>query len=240
MDFKNLTFYRQKINSTTGQTKDAYELLLRGGGPSNRRFPQAVYEQIITRHCAHSEYSKWLLETLRRLLDRHPQTHYALNLDHQELEYQETFAFLEALHDYHQQLSIEITETLPYHRKGAYYESINVDAFERIASMGYQIALDDIGQGMNSLGNLFAVKPYISRVKFSLVHFRTFLNQGELEALVLLFAQISASLEKEFVVEGIEDEETAKWLEDHQITLQQGYFYDCPRSIPQNSKVQEE
>lgn len=238
MDLTHFSFYRQGIITVPLSSTAHYELLLRQEGEAGNTFPKGAYESFIKNHDYHKSYSQWLENTLKELLYEESDNHYTLNLDHQELEYEETFTLLENLKPYRKHLSIEITETPVYDRSGGYFHNLNIMAFKYIASLGYKIALDDVTQGVNSIGNLLTVLPYISRVKFSLVHFKSCLNNALLVQLLLFLREFCNTFDKEMVVEGIENETTAQWLLEHNITIHQGYYYDLPSPIPKIKQSQ--
>lgn len=222
----NFKFYGQQIvDGATGKL-DSYELLLRGG--ADDVFPSVEYGEYITDHETHIEYIEWLKGELLGILQRHPDVKMSFNLDHQELEYEETFDLLESLCGYANQLIVEITEVSPVIRAEGYtgyFKLINVKAFRMIHAMGYQIALDDVTDGMNSIGNLIAVSEFVSRVKFSIVNFHDVISDETIKKLILFVDSFTNEYQKEFVVEGVEDEELAKWLRENTTSLQQGYLY---------------
>ena len=75
------------------------------------------------------------------------------------------------------------------------------EAFKKIAQYGYQIALDDIGQGINSLDNVLELKNYFQIVKFSALSFQKKVSEDILQKIIVLFASIAVQLDKTFVVE---------------------------------------
>jgi EAL domain-containing protein (putative c-di-GMP-specific phosphodiesterase class I) len=168
---------------------------------------------------------------LVRILASNPTTSFSLNIDPQELEYAETFTLFEELVEYKERLIIEITEKLPLQRNYSYFSSMNIEALKTIYQLGYQIALDDVGQGVNSLDNVIAVKDYIDIIKFSSLSFRRKISEESLHDIIVLFASIASHLEKTFVVEGIEDQEFASWLEENISCYHQGYLYSTPANI---------
>ena len=129
------------------------------------------------------------------------------------------------------QLTIEITEVPAVQRTGSYFSPLNVEAFKRISDLGFLIAIDDVGQGINSIGNMLQVQDYIYRIKFSILHFKNKVSEANLKQIIVLLGDICHDLGKEFVVEGIEEKGMAEWLEEHCSSLQQGYLYSKPQNI---------
>ena len=106
-----------------------------------------------------------------------------------------------------------------------------MEAFKKIAQYGYQIALDDIGQGINSLDNVLELKNYFQIVKFSALSFQKKVSEDILQKIIVLFASIAVQLDKTFVVEGIENQKFASWLETNVCCYHQGYLYSTPEKI---------
>lgn len=212
-------------------TVESFELLLRSEEVLGNIFPKDKYVLCLSDEDTHREYLTWLAAEVISILGRHPETIFSLNLDHQELEYAATFEMLQQLQPYNQQLTIEITEVAPVQRTNGYFNTINRAAFKKINELGFKIAIDDVGQGINSFGNLLKVKDFIKRIKFSTLHFNRDISKESLEAYISFMDSIATELHKEFVVEGIEDEDFANWLTENTAGFHQGYFYSMPESL---------
>jgi EAL domain-containing protein (putative c-di-GMP-specific phosphodiesterase class I) len=230
MKFDNFSFFGQSINDVDNGKIESYELLLRGTGEGNA-FPQKSYISFLSDHEKHVQYMKWLRVELEQLFSEHPTMEFSINLDHQELEYEETYDFLRSLTDHTDQLTIEITEVSPIQRFNNYFSTIHVAAVKRIYDLGFRIALDDVGQGVNSFGNLLQVKNYIYRIKFSTLHFTNDIDSESLKRLILFFDSAAKEMHKDFVIEGVEDQEFAQWLKDNVSSFHQGYLYERPHEI---------
>lgn len=161
MNYDELKFYGQGIHHAKTKEIVFFELLLRKEDNKNI-FPKDSYLSMISQQEEHQQYVKWLQKTLTRILEANPTKRFSFNLDPQELEYEETFDLLENLKEYKQRLIIEITEKPPMKRNYPYFSAVNVEAFKKIAQYGYQIALDDIGQGINSFGQCFGIEELFS------------------------------------------------------------------------------
>lgn len=221
--------YGQKIENTMNKEEKSYELLLRS--QKGERFPVEEFSKIVTNRNLHLEYSGWFTDTLISILETYPTYQFSFNLDHQELEYADTYEMLSKLVKYKERLIIEITEIVPILRNTSYFTQINYSAFKQIKEWGFKIALDDVGQGMNSTGNLIQVIDMIDRIKFSTLIFQRNIDELYLKKLIIFIADISYMAEKELVIEGIEDEIFSKWVGENITQLHQGYFYSKPQNI---------
>lgn len=78
-------------------------------------------------------------------------------------------------------------------------------SLERLASMGYQVAIDDLGAGYSGLNKFTAVNP--SLVKFDMEMIRNLDRSPTKQALVKSMAELCSSMEIVSVAEGIETEQ---------------------------------
>jgi len=163
-------------------------------------------------------------------LEAYPDINISFNLDHQELEYDETYVRLRKLLKFKSRITIEITETLPISRKTDYFSDINILAFKKLKSMGFKIALDDVGQGINSLGNMLRLLDIVDRVKFSTLNFR-YIGYLNVQVFLSMIAKITSKAGKELVVEGIEEAQFSSWVGENITQLQQGFLYSVPKII---------
>lgn len=162
--------FSQKIENMSDNLEKSYELLLRH---ENRDvFPVKEFGNIVSDHNKHENFIIWFTDSILSILEAYPDINISFNLDHQELEYDETYVRLRKLLKFKSRITIEITETLPISRKTEYFSDINILAFKKLKSMGFKIALDDVGQGINSLGNMLRLLDIVDRVKFSTLNFR--------------------------------------------------------------------
>ena len=76
--------------------------------------------------------------------------------------------------------------------------------------MGFKIALDDVGQGINSLGNMLRLLDIVDRVKFSTLNFR-YIGYLNVQVFLSMIAKITSKAGKELVVEGIEEAQFSSW-----------------------------
>lgn len=230
MDFKNFKFFVQPI--VQDGAVNSLELLLRKVGNDRAIFPEKEYTEIVGNKELHNQYLKWAENELKNILKKDPENKYYLNIDHQELEYPKTYDFLRNIFEFSTNISLEITETPSLTRKEKYYCHFNTHKYHKILKIGYtEIAFDDICQGWHTLGNLFKSIDYITRIKFSMVHFLGKLSDACIKEFLLFLNQICIDNKKEFVVEGIETEEMSVWLSKNITCFKQGYYLGKPDEI---------
>ncbi|WP_430611724.1 EAL domain-containing protein [Enterococcus sp. DIV0876] len=230
MNYDELKFYGQGIHHAETKEIVFFELLLRKEADKNI-FPKDAYLTMICQQEEHKQYVKWLQKTLPRILLSNPTQCFSFNIDPQELEYEETFVLLDGLKTYKQRLIIEITEKPPIKRNYPYFSAVNVEAFKKIADFGYRVAMDDIGQGINSLDNVLELQHYFQIIKFSSLSFQKKVSEEILQKIIVLYASVADQLDKTFVVEGIENQKFAHWLETNISCYHQGYLYSTPENI---------
>lgn len=229
---EKLFFVGQKIVNSDHQDQVEYELLLRYGDSKEACFPAKLYEYFVENKAAYQKYVKFLRRSIPSILDANTNAKFSFNIDQQELEYQELFDFLGSLSsDQRKRLIVELTENAPIKHAGDYYSSYNVDGIRKISDLGYQIAFDDIGSGNNTFENLCLSKKYISRVKWSYVNLSKYVSWDQSNDLIKFLNDFTTSNQLDFVIEGIENEQTARKLGDLGIKFFQGYLYSRPEQI---------
>lgn len=221
--------FGQKIENTLDKSDISYELLLRS--KEGNTFPVNEFGKVVTDEELHKSYTLWFTETLVSILQNYPGYNFSFNLDHQELEYEDTFLMLQKLWKYRERLIIEITEIVPILRNTSYFTQINYAAFKQIKNLGFKIALDDVGQGMNSTGNLLQVLEMVDRIKFSTLIFQRSIDEAYMKKLIIFIADITYMAKKELVIEGIEDSVFSNWVNENITQYHQGYFYSKPQNI---------
>lgn len=223
-------FMGQKIVNLLNPEGPEYELLLRSH--SIPGFPAEQYVAYMTSEELHLEYLSFLEHELNHILALNPGNKFGLNLDQQELEYDATLDFLKKINpEFRGNLTIEITELPPLKRHKSYPKSINVEVIKQINLLGYRVALDDITQGNNSIGNLLLVMPYIHQIKWSYVHVINRIPNESIEGIIQFLNKLSHQFDLELVIEGIEASEISDWLVKNNITNQQGYLFAKPAGV---------
>ena len=224
---KDLIFFKQGIYNLHESETHEYELLLRCEAEGLCTFPSQLFYKIMTDERIHKLYIDHIEELLNDYFEQ-VQNIYCVNLDYQELFYEETLVFLKKF-KYKDRLKIEFTERIPVRRNNAYEELVPVNIIKAVKQMGYSIALDDFLSGVNTFETLYALDELISRVKISWVGFKRILPSKEAHKLLFSLAHIISELGKEVVIEGVEeqgllDSFPKEWK-------QQSYYYELPRKI---------
>lgn len=206
-----------------------YEILLRA---ADHRFPKDRFQTIIKDEDRNGIFLSWFAGKLVELVTHFPQKKFDINIEPQQLQYQSTWDFLSRMSSYSDQLIIEITERAPLYFEYSSKNAIILEgSLSKIKSLGYEVALDDVGSGQNSLGEVVKNYPNIDRLKFSMVCFKNIKNQIELNFLKS-WIKLSEEYQLEIVVEGIETKEmSAKLVEDNCYCLQQGFYWQFPKGV---------
>lgn len=230
---KELFFFRQKIMDFTQKEGGyEYELLLRQKKDGRVIFPENLFYEIIVDRNYHKLYIEHLSNILYNYLEESTVS-YSLNLDYQELYYPETIEFLKNF-KYKKQLKIELTERIPLVRDNPYKEFVPLKIIEKISSLGYEIVLDDFLSGVNTFETLFSIDPLISRVKISVLPLKKTLSLEDISSLIFSVVNAISSLNKEIVIEGVEDVELLNSFPKE--WKQQNYLFDVPHNFSENKR----
>ncbi|RGB59048.1 EAL domain-containing protein [Lactococcus petauri] len=226
MKFDELIFYRQKICDFTQNDKEEYELLLRYKHADVCYFPSEKFDEIVSDHQLHNLYLQRLEVLLEEQLSKDDYI-YSLNLDYQELYFEETVEFLRTF-KYRNRLRLELTERLPVNCQNE-EDFLPIEAIQTLKNLGYAIALDDFLSGINHYKTLFILDDYIDRVKISALDFNSYLSPTKLKDFIFSIVDTIKFLKKEIVIEGVEVEELLASFPKE--WLQQTYYYDRPHSF---------
>ncbi|MBM5718643.1 EAL domain-containing protein [Listeria innocua] len=209
-----------------------YEILLRDDSEVPR-FPLSELEAVLADEELYLTFCEWFSDAFFDVLKKYPNDRFAINIAPQQLFYMETLHMLDKLRSESHRITIEMTEDIfdvPAHKR--HLNADDKDAFilnkiKIIHGLGYHVAIDDVGCGLNSLERVLSYLPYIIELKFSLIHF----NNIDLEDLLLFikaWANFAHKNYLDFVVEGIETKETMAILESHGVSIFQGYLVNKP------------
>ncbi|MEO0799952.1 MAG: bifunctional diguanylate cyclase/phosphodiesterase [Pseudomonadota bacterium] len=121
-------------------------------------------------------------------------------------------------------LVIEITETMAATDidEAAYF----VDA---VRDLGCRVAIDDFGAGYTSFANLKRIKADILKIDGSFVH--NVLREKTDQVFVRTMVEIAQSFDMETVAEWVNDDETADFVEQLDVTYIQGFHFGVPVPI---------
>ncbi len=211
-----------------------YEILLRNK-ETNPFYPAQKMEEIIYNKEKHSLYLNWFQEELEQLVQLFPTVIFSINFAPKQLFYPETHAFFTKLQPYAEQLIIEITEDVPLfvasieNMNSSIIEQRLQSIFTSIKEKGYDIALDDVGSGKNSLDEVLKYTSYLKQIKFSIVKCnKKNLKEETMHLFLGAWQKIAEDYELDFVIEGIENQQISETFNEQGIFLQQGYHFGKP------------
>lgn len=185
-----------------------------------------MFDEIVSDHQLHNLYLQRLEVLLEEQLSKDDYI-YSLNLDYQELYFEETVEFLRTF-KYRNRLRLELTERLPVNCQNE-EDFLPIEAIQTLKNLGYAIALDDFLSGINHYKTLFILDDYIDRVKISALDFNSYLSPTKLKDFLFSIVDTIKFLNKEIVIEGVEVEELLASFPKE--WLQQTYYYDRPHSF---------
>jgi diguanylate cyclase (GGDEF)-like protein len=146
-------------------------------------------------------------------------------LTHPSFKNGQTLTYLENLSIDPQRVIIEITENQPTFD----FEGMR-NALLHYRSMGFQIAIDDLGEGFSSLRLWSELRPEFVKVD---MHFVQGVNADPLKQQFLRSIQsIALSSGTQVIAEGIETAAEFRTIRDIGIACGQGYFIARPKHIP--------
>lgn len=146
-------------------------------------------------------------------------------LTHPSFKNGQTLAYLENLGIDPQRVIIEITENQPTFD----FEAMR-NALLHYRNMGFQIAMDDLGEGFSSLRLWSELRPEFVKVD---MHFVQGVNADPLKQQFLRsIQQIAQSSGTQVVAEGIETEAEFRVVRDMGVACGQGYFIARPNPTP--------
>ncbi|MDX1756351.1 MAG: EAL domain-containing protein [Marinobacter sp.] len=127
-----------------------------------------------------------------------------------------------------QQLILEITETSMMANTALAQRMIH-----RLSEAGFQIALDDFGTGHSSLGTLASFD--LDELKIDRSFLQDITTDRTRQRILRTALELGEALQLRIVVEGVESEEVASWLQQFPGLYGQGYYWSRPASVRQLS-----
>ena len=123
------------------------------------------------------------------------------------------------------QVVIELTEQHPIHDF-----SLMRDAISHYRTMGFRIALDDLGSGYSGLRAWSELRPDFVKIDR---HFVQQCNIDKVKQDFLHFiCNIAKALDTEVIAEGVETSEEMETLKDLGLNYLQGYYFAYPKAQP--------
>lgn len=174
-----------------------------------------------------SEIDRWMLrislQGLARLREHDPHLHVSVNFSVRQMMLPNVAEIVdEALRESGmppESLNIELTETALARNEVALSENM-----KKLTERGVSLHLDDFGTGYSSLGRLRSLPVRVIKID------RSFINRIEMgdHAIVEAVINMSHTLYKEVVAEGVETEKQADILKALECDYMQGYFFSKP------------
>ncbi|MFT8556119.1 EAL domain-containing protein [Liquorilactobacillus hordei] len=211
-----------------------YEVLIRSR--RNDRFPFDAFRKLIEYEGYNDIFIEWFEKEFRYLLQKFPDYKFDINIDPQQFKYAKTWMFINSISNECNRVGIEITESIPLNDEFATQdEFFKKTPLSVLKKMGFKTVVDDIGTGQNSLQFVANNLQDIDRLKISLVAFRGLRSDVTYKFLEAWF-NLSRKYDFEFVVEGIDNEITAKDLVSSGLIMQQGFFWQKPHILKDVTK----
>ncbi len=216
----------QPIISWSGRSIFAYETLLRTEEPTLRS-PLDFFDAA-ERLGRAAELGRIIRQhVVLQLKDLPPGAHLFVNLHPADLEDEELYSDDGALTPYASQVVLEITERAALDRIHELQSRVT-----RLRTLGYRIAIDDLGAGYAGLTSFAQLEPEVVKVDMSLV--RGIDSSAVKQKLVRSIIALCTELGIQLVAEGIETPAERDMLVTLGGDLCQGYLFARPgRGYPQ-------
>ncbi|MBZ2405699.1 EAL domain-containing protein [Liquorilactobacillus hordei] len=208
------------IKSDEEKVINEYEVLLRR--TKDQKFPKDEFAYLTQNDKKNEQLMIWSCRKIQDFLEVNPQCTLWINLNHHQLSFKSTYVFLESLRKFKKNIKIEITEQIPESASNETGETIK--RISKIKEMGYEIALDDVGMGMNTLAFVLANTNHIKRLKLSIVPFKT-LSMESLVLLIKFWKLVANEAKVELVIEGIDSEKMRTMVHQAGVKMQQGFLW---------------
>ncbi len=226
---EDIYFVFQPIVHTTNDSEatiDSYEVLLRSKQICG--FPARLFAEILkSREHTYHLFRKYM-KMVSLFMENVPDVNLTINLSYQQLAHSSTWRFLVNCIQYKDRLVIEFTENTPEGFEGNNF-FIGKD-LEKVQELGYRIALDDVGSGMNSIQFVREHIKYLSWIKLSVLPL-TNMERSELLEYIGKWVDFASHNQIRLVVEAVEDEGFADELRQRGISYQQGYLWGRASSL---------
>lgn len=214
-----------EVISTKKQEIYGYETLLRS--KEANRFPQKEFQELIQTDANNQILLAWYVDNLKEVFAKHPDVIVSVNIHPQQMLWPSTQKFFDEMAPFCENLTIELTEQPPNLCICTGVQDYDLVAhLKKVAAMGYQIAIDDLGCGQNTLNLVTENIESITWMKFSLLPFLA-LDKEVGEMFLKAWLKLANKKKIRFIAEGIEDQHTMKELLDLGVVYQQGYYWSA-------------
>jgi len=222
-------FYQPKLDLKTGKIHQL-EALVRWQHPIQGMIPPDAFISIAEQTGQIDALSNWVMNEAARQYQAWAQQglhlSIAVNISAENLKNQQLIHSLKGIWKAHQlpqnSLSLEVTESAVVSDPESAIKMLC-----EIREQGIKLSIDDYGTGYSSLAQLKQMP--VSELKID----RSFVDKVHMSSddqiIVRSTIRMAHDMGLTVVAEGIEDQETLTWLEQHDCDLAQGYFISRPQ-----------
>lgn len=221
-------FYQPKMDLSSGKIHQL-EALVRWQHPIQGMIPPDAFISIAEQTGQIDALTHWVLNEAARQYHAWYKTglelSIAVNISAENLKNQQLTQVLHQVWNEHQlpdnALSLEVTESAVVSDPAS-----AIGMLCEIRDQGIKLSIDDYGTGYSSLAQLKQLP--VSELKID----RSFVDKVHMSSddqiIVRSTIRMAHDMGLSVVAEGIEDQETLTWLQQHQCDLAQGYFISRP------------
>jgi len=223
------SFFQPILNLASGQIF-GYEALIRGPSDSPLHSPANLFKAAemgnrlaeLERQCRHVALESYIKQQLPGRLFLNVSPECLLQADFRQGE---TLRLIHRLGLNPSQVVIELTENKPI-----YDYNLLREAAHHYRSMGFEIAMDDLGAGFSSLRLWSELRPEFVKID---MHFVQGINHDPVKLQFVRSIQVIAeSLGTRVIAEGIETQAELDVIREIGIAFGQGYHIARPKPIP--------
>ncbi|MHC5251644.1 EAL domain-containing protein [Listeria kieliensis] len=226
--FKNYRLLAQPVYDIRQKKIVMYELVVGKVGEKASSFIEEKNQMNTFFEENYSGFINWLQKELMKILAKKTYPKISINIRSSQFFHLETMKMFERLRTHNDKIIVEITEDLvrlPENKN--HLTPMELDAFlygkiRSLQAFGYEVILDDVGCGINSLERVTYYLPLISGFKISLEKFE--LNR--IEPFIAAWKKFADENGKQVVLEHVKNETDSSVLLGMNLALQQGNWLD--------------
>ena len=227
---EELTAFFQPIFSTSANDILGYEALIRGPSDSPLHSPKVLFDKALEYSllselelvCRRISIARFVDLNLKGKLFLNISPMLFLQSDHPEGK---TLSYLQEFQLQPEQVVIELSEKYPIDAP-----ELLQKALLHYKTLGFQIAVDDLGSGYAGLKLWSEIKPDFVKID------RYFINQCHQDPVKREFIKgilnLGQSINAQVIAEGIETEQEFQQLEELGLSLYQGFLFARPEPFP--------
>lgn len=151
----------------------------------------------------------------------------SINLNRSQfIDHEMALALIDAQHHFYPvSLIVEVTEESVDKKITEAQLMAQIKVYE---SHGIQLSLDDVGTGENTFDNIEPLLDSASEIKLAMQNFRSERRQFEIPEQLVFWNQVAKNYNLRLIVEGTENDEEDKLLDNLKLPFRQGYYYGKP------------